>query len=208
MTKPFFSQTPQQALQSLSASPQGLSAAQAEDRLREHGPNQLHEGKKKSAAAVFFEQFKDLLVVILIAAAVISMLSGNAESTAVIFAVLLLNAALGTVQYFKAEKSLASLKAMASPSAKVLRGGTACTWRYPAAGGGRPRSCRRAHFGKLFTESERKFADRGKRKRRKDGRCSRGGKHRPGRPEKHGIFRFACYLWARLCAYHCHRHAY
>ena len=123
MTKPFFSQTPQRALQSLSASPQGLSTVQAEARLREHGPNQLCEGKKKSAAAVFFEQFKDLLVVILIAAAVISMLSGNAESTIVIFAVLHLNAALGTVQYFKAEKSLASLKAMASPSAKVLRGG-------------------------------------------------------------------------------------
>lgn len=123
MTKPYFSQTPQQVLQSLSASPQGLSTVQAEARLREHGPNQLCEGKKKSAAAVFFEQFKDLLVVILIAAAIISMLSGNAESTIVIFAVLLLNAVLGTVQYFKAEKSLASLKAMASPSAKVLRGG-------------------------------------------------------------------------------------
>lgn len=123
MTKPYFSQTPQQVLQSLSASPQGLSTAQAEARLREHGSNQLREGRKKSAAAVFFEQFKDLLVVILIAAAIISMLSGNAESTIVIFAVLLLNAALGTVQYFKAEKSLASLKAMASPSAKVLRGG-------------------------------------------------------------------------------------
>lgn len=123
MTKPYFSQTPQQVLQSLSASPQGLSTAQAEARLREHGPNQLREGRKESAAAVFFEQFKDLLVVILIAAAIISMLSGNAESTIVIFAVLLLNAALGTVQYFKAEKSLASLKAMASPSAKVLRGG-------------------------------------------------------------------------------------
>lgn len=123
MTKPYFSQTPHQVLQSLSASPQGLSTAQAEARLREHGPNQLREGRKKSAAAVFFEQFKDLLVVILIAAAIISMLSGNAESTIVIFAVLLLNAALGTVQYFKAEKSLASLKAMASPSAKVLRGG-------------------------------------------------------------------------------------
>ena len=96
MTTPFFSQTPQRALQSLSASPQGHSTVQAEARLREHGPNQLCEGKKKSAAAVFFEQFKDLLVVILIAAAVISMLSGNAESTIVIFAVLLLNAALGT----------------------------------------------------------------------------------------------------------------
>ena len=51
------------------------------------------------------------------------MLSGQGESTIVIFAVLILNAILGTVQYFKAEKSLESLKAMSSPTAKVLRGG-------------------------------------------------------------------------------------
>ena len=56
-------------------------------------------------------------------AAIISMLSGQGESTIVIFAVLILNAILGTVQYFKAEKSLESLKAMSSPTAKVLRGG-------------------------------------------------------------------------------------
>ena len=72
---------------------------------------------------MFLEQFKDLLVVILIVAAIISMLSGQGESTIVIFAVLILNAVLGTVQYFKAEKSLESLKAMSSPTAKVLRGG-------------------------------------------------------------------------------------
>ena len=72
---------------------------------------------------MFLEQFKDLLVVILIVAAIISMLSGQGESTIVIFAVLILNAILGTVQYFKAEKSLESLKAMSSPTAKVLRGG-------------------------------------------------------------------------------------
>ena len=72
---------------------------------------------------MFLEQFKDLLVIILMIAAVISALSSNVESTIVIFAVLILNAVLGTVQYVKAEKSLESLKAMSSPYAKVLRGG-------------------------------------------------------------------------------------
>lgn len=83
----------------------------------------MTEGKKKGVVRIFLEQFKDLLVLILIIAAVVSLLSGHGESTFVIFAVILLNAVLGTVQYFKAEKSLASLKAMSSPSAKVLRGG-------------------------------------------------------------------------------------
>lgn len=83
----------------------------------------MTEGKKKGVVRIFLEQFKDLLVLILIVAAVVSLLSGHGESTFVIFAVILLNAVLGTVQYFKAEKSLASLKAMSSPSAKVLRGG-------------------------------------------------------------------------------------
>lgn len=73
---------------------------------------------------VFLEQFKDLLVIILIIAAIISMLSSNIESTIVIFAVLILNAILGTVQHFKAEKSLESLKAMSSPTAKVIRDNT------------------------------------------------------------------------------------
>ena len=72
---------------------------------------------------VFLEQFKDLLVVILIVAAAISMASGNLESTIVIFAVLIMNAILGTVQYLKAEKSLESLKAMSAPVAKVVRNG-------------------------------------------------------------------------------------
>lgn len=72
---------------------------------------------------MFAEQFKDLLVIILVAAALISLASGQSESTLVIFAVLLLNAVLGTVQYLKAEKSLESLKAMSAPTAKVLRGG-------------------------------------------------------------------------------------
>ncbi len=72
---------------------------------------------------VFLSQFKDLLVIILIIAAVISAATGNLESTLVIFAVIILNAILGTVQHFKAEASLDSLKALSSPSAKVYRNG-------------------------------------------------------------------------------------
>ncbi|MBE6763706.1 MAG: cation-translocating P-type ATPase [Ruminococcaceae bacterium] len=102
---------------------QGLSAEQAADILQKNGPNALSEGKKKSVLSVFLGQFADLLVIILIVAAIVSMLSGNVESTIVIFAVILMNAVLGTVQYVKAEKSLESLKALSSPRAKVLRDG-------------------------------------------------------------------------------------
>ena len=101
----------------------GLTSAVAANLLEEKGANVLEESKKKSVLAVFAEQFADLLVIILIVAATISMVSGNVESTIVIFAVIILNAILGTVQYVKAEKSLDSLKALSSPHAKVIRDG-------------------------------------------------------------------------------------
>ena len=124
MQSEFYNRTAEQVLDDMDSSRSGLSDAEAAARLQKHGPNALAEEGKKSVVQVFFSQFKDLLVVILIAAAIISMLSGNVESTIVIFAVLILNAVLGTVQHCKAEKSLQSLKAMSSPSAKVIRGGT------------------------------------------------------------------------------------
>ena len=101
----------------------GISSDEAKKRLGEKGKNKLSEGKKKSLFTVFLEQFKDLLVIILCVAAAISFVSGDRESTVVIFAVLILNAILGTVQYAKAEKSLESLKAMSAPVTKVLRDG-------------------------------------------------------------------------------------
>ncbi len=103
--------------------PGGHTKAKAAELLEKHGENVLEEKGKKSVIQVFLEQFADLLVMILIAAAIISMLSGNVESTVVIFAVIILNAVLGTVQYVKAEKSLDSLKALSAPKAKVLRDG-------------------------------------------------------------------------------------
>ena len=102
MEQQFFNRTAQQTLEEMQSVSEGLTDQQAAQRLEQYGPNQLEEGKKKSAFMVFLEQFKDLLVVILIVAAAISMASGNLESTIVIFAVLIMNAILGTVQYLKA----------------------------------------------------------------------------------------------------------
>jgi Ca2+-transporting ATPase len=123
MEKFYFNQSADEALRSQDSAESGLHPEEARRRLEEFGPNQLQDTKKKSPAAIFFSQFKDLLVIILIAAAIISMFSSNVESTIVIFAVIILNAILGTVQTLKAEKSLESLKAMSAPMAKVLRGG-------------------------------------------------------------------------------------
>ena len=123
MTHTFWNQTAEETLRARETGPGGLTAAEAAARLEKYGKNALAEGKKKPLWQVFLEQFKDLLVVILVAAAVISLLSHSGESAIVIFAVLLLNAVLGTVQHVKAEKSLESLKAMSAPAAKVLRDG-------------------------------------------------------------------------------------
>lgn len=121
--KPAYQLSAQELLQMYDSRPEGLSDDEAALLLAQHGPNQLREGKKKTLLSVFLEQFKDLLVLILIVAAVISLISGNSESTLVIFAVILLNALLGTAQYHRAQKSLASLKAMSAPHARILRGG-------------------------------------------------------------------------------------
>ncbi len=121
--KEYYLWNKEQVLEQLGALPQGHSNEKAETLIKEHGPNVLQEGKRKSTLQVFVSQFADLLVIILVAAAVISLLSGNTESTIVIFAVILLNAVLGTVQHKKAEKSLDSLKSLSAPSAKVIREG-------------------------------------------------------------------------------------
>ena len=91
--------------------------------LSQNGLNEHKEKKKQTIIQVFLRPFQDLLVFILIIAGIISMMSDNVESTLVIFAVIILNAILGTVQHFKAEQSLDSLKALSSPSAKVIRDG-------------------------------------------------------------------------------------
>ncbi len=119
--KHYYGKTVSETLEDFHSSKSGLTLEGVEKNREEFGENRLYENKKESILQIFLSQFKDLLVVILIISAVISMATGNSDSAAVIFAVLIMNAILGTVQYVKAQKSLESLKKLSSPEAKVIR---------------------------------------------------------------------------------------
>lgn len=122
----FYTMPKEQVLEQFHVTVQGHTEEKAKKLLEEYGFNHLKEGKRKNTWEVFLSQFADFLVIILMIAAVISMISGNMESTIVIFAVIIMNAILGTVQHKKAEKSLDSLKSLSSPNAKVMRNGIKC----------------------------------------------------------------------------------
>ena len=117
----FFNKDKEIVLKEMKTSVDGLSTAESSARIEKYGENKLTEKKKKSAIIVFLEQFKDLLVIILLIAAIISGVTGEWAGMGVIFAVIIMNAILGTVQYLKAEKSLDALKKLSAPSAKVMR---------------------------------------------------------------------------------------
>jgi Ca2+-transporting ATPase len=102
----------------------GLSAAEAEKRLQEYGPNELKEKKKKTAFVMFLDQFKDFMIIVLIIAAVVSGLIGEPADTIAIIVIVVLNAVIGFVQEYRAEKAMAALKKMAAPDATVKRDGT------------------------------------------------------------------------------------
>lgn len=111
-------------VQELSVDPiRGLTDKEAEERRLNVGPNELAETAAKTVWMMFFDQFKDFLVLLLLAAAVVSAFVGEVTDAIVILLVVGINAVLGVVQEFRAEKSLSALKKLASPQAKVIRAG-------------------------------------------------------------------------------------
>jgi P-type Ca2+ transporter type 2C len=101
----------------------GLITSEARDRLLQTGPNELDEGRKKSLPVIFLSQFKDVMILILMAAAVISGIIGDITDTIVIMVIVLLNAIVGFVQEYRAEKAMQALKQMAITEARVMRDG-------------------------------------------------------------------------------------
>ena len=101
----------------------GLSSKEAKAQLEKFGPNQLKESKGRTVWDMFFDQFKEVLVLILLISVIISIFLGEVSDAIVIAVILVLNAILGVVQEFKAEKSLAALKKMTVPDALVMRNG-------------------------------------------------------------------------------------
>lgn len=107
----------------LNTSPQGLSSEEARKRIAEYGPNELKEKKKKTLFMMFLGQFKDFMILVLIAAAIISGIIGDPSDTIAIIVIVVLNAVIGFVQEYRAEKAMAALKKMAAPTATVIRNG-------------------------------------------------------------------------------------
>jgi len=112
-----------EVLGELDASKEGLSSQEAQKRLKIYGPNQLHEEGRIHPLLIFAEQFKSPLVWVLIAAMVISLLVEEYVDFYVIGAIVILNAILGFVQEYRAERAIEALKKMVSPKAMVLRDG-------------------------------------------------------------------------------------
>ncbi len=101
----------------------GLSNKDAQERLRTYGPNEIPEAKSISLFLLILKQFKSWLVIILIIAAIISWLVGHMLDTWVIIVVVFINAGIGFLMEYRAEKAIASLKRMIVKTAKVLRDG-------------------------------------------------------------------------------------
>jgi Ca2+-transporting ATPase len=102
---------------------EGLSNREALKRLEEYGPNKLIKTTSFNALKAFISQFKSFLILILIFAAILSLFMKSAVDSVVIFAIIILNAALGFSQEYKAEKAIEELKKMMAPAAKVIRDG-------------------------------------------------------------------------------------
>ncbi len=112
-----------EALAALESRREGLTTAEAAERLSVHGHNQLAEGEKDTLLKRFMNQFKDLMIIILVVAALISGLLGEVSDTIIILLVVIVNAVIGVAQEYKAEKALDALKKMTLPITKVRRGG-------------------------------------------------------------------------------------
>lgn len=122
----FYTQGVEEVLKSLDTSIDGLSTAQAKERLDAYGYNELDEGEKRSLLSKFIDQFKDLMIIILLVAAALSIITEGRHGltdACIIFAVVVLNAAFGVYQEGQAEAAIEALKNMSSPMARVRRDG-------------------------------------------------------------------------------------
>ena len=103
----------------------GLDAAQAGVRLARHGPNELAEGSRRSPWLMLVGQFTDFMILVLLAAAVVAGLVGEPGDAVAIVVIVVLNAVVGFAQEYRAERTMAALRRLAAPHARVIRDGVA-----------------------------------------------------------------------------------
>jgi P-type Ca2+ transporter type 2C len=113
----------QELFEKLSVKTDGIHQVEAEKRLQKYGPNELTRAKKKPLWLKFLKQFQDFMIIVLLAAAVISGIMGDVIDTIIIMVIVVLNAIIGFVQEYRAEKAVEALRSMAAPNAVVKRNG-------------------------------------------------------------------------------------
>jgi P-type Ca2+ transporter type 2C len=101
----------------------GLSQADAEERLQEYGTNELKEGERTTFFQMIVDQLNNFIVIVLIVSSILSGVLGDWIEAGAIIAIVILNAILGVVQEKQAEEALAALRKLAAPDAHVIRGG-------------------------------------------------------------------------------------
>ena len=105
----------------------GLTPESAAERRRRYGPNEIRQTRRRGPLHLFAAQFADFMILVLIAAALVSGVIGDAGDTLAIVVILLLNAVIGAVQEYRAERAVAALRALAEPEARVRREGSVQT---------------------------------------------------------------------------------
>jgi len=120
----WFSRTSQEIVDKLEVSiERGLSSEEAARRIEKYGLNQLEEKAKKSLLALFFAQLNDILIFVLLGAAAITLVIQEFADAVIIISVVILNAIIGVVQGYKAEKAIEALKKMTTSKSLVRRNG-------------------------------------------------------------------------------------
>ena len=112
-----------ETLKTLNSSINGLSSSEAQKRLSEYGNNELVEEKKAGPLQIFLGQFMDILILILIIAAIAAYYVGDTLDAIVILIVVFINAVVGFIQEYRAEKAMEKLKGLISSEAVVIRDG-------------------------------------------------------------------------------------
>lgn len=102
----------------------GLNTEEAAKRLQEYGTNEIEHSKQLSVFKLLLRQFTDFMILVLIAAAVIAGFVGDLSDTFVILAIIILNAAIGFYQEYRADRAMEALRKMASATAVVIRNGS------------------------------------------------------------------------------------
>jgi Ca2+-transporting ATPase len=122
--KAWYSLSAEECAKELEVEPtKGLSAGDAEKRLREYGPNEFEQAKKESVLVAFLRQYRPLMQLVLVGAAAVSVIIGEYSTTGLLVAITVLNAILGLVQERKAKRSVDALRDMLVSEARVRRDG-------------------------------------------------------------------------------------